>query len=744
MSNQVDLTLKIGSDLVGLKQAKTELDRFFAGLKAGFNLNLGAKLADVITGIPAAALNSLREYSALTENIVRETERSRGALGLSATAYQTYANTLASANQDASALGPALSTLSRTIGEAATGSTVAAAKLGAIGLTFEQLRGLAPEQQLEPVARRIEGLSDANVRDAAAADLLGRSYASLKPLLEALARDGFEGLAKKVEATTGLIKDEHSKAIDEAATRSENAGKRIAAALAPALATWKNMVASAKEYAANLIAGAPAAQAPLTSAQIGADVAREQAKGKTVEEIEALRSRELQAIDVLFADDPYLDVIKARVDAFEAAIVEARGEQAATNALVVTQTAEADKKALTSFETNFRQRLALEQAIAQSRREQSGKQIQQDIEDQRAARRQQFTADQAKLARDLAVTETAISQIEADRFKTTLQKETEIQPLLKAENKLIADRIELLSKELATNSTLTPAERQQLQDKIDQLEKELARIQGKQTTTAPLNFSGQMSADLTKLRDSWGTTSQQISGFITNGIGTAIDGVSDGIYGLITKTKTWGQVGLQVGAQILQSLIKTGVQIVANSALGLTAQKTQQATAATTGPSIAASYAPASAAVNTATYGSSAVIGAAAAAVAIGLIIGLLAAHKEGGPISGPGTGTSDSIIARLSDGEFVMRSAAVNAIGIDRMAYINRTGRLPGFAEGGSVSIPALSRLGSPAASAEQASLPPMYFHADARSAQRQAWANGDYDAVFVDVFRRVQHRLG
>jgi hypothetical protein len=36
----------------------------------------------------------------------------------------------------------------------------------------------------------------------------------------------------------------------------------------------------------------------------------------------------------------------------------------------------------------------------------------------------------------------------------------------------------------------------------------------------------------------------------------------------------------------------------------------------------------------------------------------------DGGAANGPGTGTSDSIPARLSDGEFVMTSDAVRGMG--------------------------------------------------------------------------------
>lgn len=57
----------------------------------------------------------------------------------------------------------------------------------------------------------------------------------------------------------------------------------------------------------------------------------------------------------------------------------------------------------------------------------------------------------------------------------------------------------------------------------------------------------------------------------------------------------------------------------------------------------------------------------------------------QGGYISGPGTGTSDSIPAMLSNGEYVLRSSAVDRIGIGTLNAMN-AGAVPHFAEGGSV----------------------------------------------------------
>ena len=56
-----------------------------------------------------------------------------------------------------------------------------------------------------------------------------------------------------------------------------------------------------------------------------------------------------------------------------------------------------------------------------------------------------------------------------------------------------------------------------------------------------------------------------------------------------------------------------------------------------------------------------------------------------GGEVSGPGTGTSDSIPAMLSNGEYVLNAQAVDALGVPFLNGLN-TGRFKGFASGGLV----------------------------------------------------------
>jgi hypothetical protein len=82
---------------------------------------------------------------------------------------------------------------------------------------------------------------------------------------------------------------------------------------------------------------------------------------------------------------------------------------------------------------------------------------------------------------------------------------------------------------------------------------------------------------------------------------------------------------------------------------------------------------------------------AAAVASALGFSGGGGVGFARGGAVHGPGSTTSDSVPARLSRGEFVVRAAAVKKYGLGLMAAINgmKFNGVRGFAEGGLVGEP-------------------------------------------------------
>jgi hypothetical protein len=70
--------------------------------------------------------------------------------------------------------------------------------------------------------------------------------------------------------------------------------------------------------------------------------------------------------------------------------------------------------------------------------------------------------------------------------------------------------------------------------------------------------------------------------------------------------------------------------------------------------------------------------------------VGKLLGFADGGLISGPGTGTSDSILAAVSNGEFVVRADAARE-NLPLLQMIN-AGQVPRFASGGMVGAPSLA----------------------------------------------------
>lgn len=73
-------------------------------------------------------------------------------------------------------------------------------------------------------------------------------------------------------------------------------------------------------------------------------------------------------------------------------------------------------------------------------------------------------------------------------------------------------------------------------------------------------------------------------------------------------------------------------------------------------------------------------------------VFGVSKKKATGGLITGPGTGTSDSIPAMLSNGEYVINAAAVQRLGTAYLDTINS----PHYAEGGQVGTPAMGVAGS------------------------------------------------
>jgi hypothetical protein len=116
----------------------------------------------------------------------------------------------------------------------------------------------------------------------------------------------------------------------------------------------------------------------------------------------------------------------------------------------------------------------------------------------------------------------------------------------------------------------------------------------------------------------------------------------------------------------------------------------------------------------------------------------------EGGMVAGPGTATSDSILARVSAGEYVMRARAVDHWGPRFMASLNALRSPFGFAGGGLVmpqrSLPRFAEGGLVAAGGGGA---PVHLHLGGHSFALSG-STGVVEALVVEARRQQVRSAG
>lgn len=171
------------------------------------------------------------------------------------------------------------------------------------------------------------------------------------------------------------------------------------------------------------------------------------------------------------------------------------------------------------------------------------------------------------------------------------------------------------------------------------------------------------------ITDAATTWRSEIGGIFGGLFETISDGFADAFADAIVFGENFGDairaVADQAIAALISALVKLGIQMVLNWALGETLAATATGAAVAQATIVGAAWTPAAIAASLATAGANsapAIAGMTAAAVAgEALFAASAVAAAEGGLIRGPGTGTSDSIPAMLSDKEFVVNAKAAN-----------------------------------------------------------------------------------
>jgi len=192
-------------------------------------------------------------------------------------------------------------------------------------------------------------------------------------------------------------------------------------------------------------------------------------------------------------------------------------------------------------------------------------------------------------------------------------------------------------------------------------------------------------------RQAHATTAQLMADLYSTaltGLGTAFSSILMDVNSIGSAFQTLGQTMAKVVADFVAQWIAG--QIL-TSLFGKQDASKDKANAAAS----AAAWAPAAVLRSLASAGANAVpamLGMAATAV-VGT--GIAKGFSTGGAVWGSGSGTSDSIPAWLSNGEYVLNANAARSLGLGTLEILN-TGKLPGFATGGLVTGPSLSTIES------------------------------------------------
>ena len=277
--------------------------------------------------------------------------------------------------------------------------------------------------------------------------------------------------------------------------------------------------------------------------------------------------------------------------------------------------------------------------------------------DRAAKDAQKLTEENATL--ELARVKAAEHAATINPLLTQAEQARQLIPLLQEETQAIQEQLNVYERR-AADPKLDDAARIEAEKQIVSLKTKEADVQQRIANLQAQTFSGELQRQMTQIASHWENVGMDFAHVTSGTITNAVSGLGNALTSIIVGTRSAGQafsefalsMATQFISSILEMILWAEVAIPILTWLGIVSGGSTVATGT---------------AVTTAAMGVASAISSSMGAA-------------TGGYISGPGTATSDSIPARLSDGEFVMRSAAVQHYGVHTMHALNSMR----FAEGG------------------------------------------------------------
>ncbi len=564
---QFEILLKMEADISQVKAATSAI----SGLRGGLDKLIGLRggLAGLLGGLSATAV--IGGMTRLTEQAVQlsgKIENARATIGTTAKEFQTFAGVLKDAGGGGEEFIGAISRVQKLVGEAAAGGKQAQDAFRAVGLSFSSLRAQSAAEQLESIAVALSKIPNESARAAASSDILGKSYAELRPLLDGLATKGFAGLSKEVEASRGMLSDEYSRALDQAKNRTEAAAEKMAKALTPIRILWEQIKAVAAESVANTVGVTP----------LDSTSTKEQIKERKARLAELRTRYDNLSRQAAFEVEDQIKFLEYRAQREEEQkkrqrILTQRAPAAGRNGGlregILMQFDENDanrrrEEAAADFDAALKKRQLLQASIEQGNadflRAQKEDQLRKVLEKKLSVEQDDF-----ELQQKLEALKSRIETIQGNRLIPERDKRNLLIAEYAKSNALIDERIAKLKQEQDVESD--PAARFAIRQKIESL----GRERGENSTAISQNSVGGFSNDFGEqvkiLRDGFVTIGQAAGNLVNVGFNGMVDQLTQAIVLTGNLSAAFNNLRMLLATEIVRAIVQMGAQWVATHLL---------------------------------------------------------------------------------------------------------------------------------------------------------------------------------
>jgi len=201
----------VNSDEAEKSISRTEEKAESLGSKLGNGIKTAAKWGTAIVGGATAAVGGLLAVTNQTAEYADEIDKLSERTGINREELQRWKYAAAQSGADIGKLEVGIKTLSGYMDDAMNGSKKATDAFAALGISVDDLRNKSQEEIFEEVMKSLGDMEQGATRNAIGADLLGRSYTELLPLLNA-GSDGMQELKDRADELGIVMSEEAVKA----------------------------------------------------------------------------------------------------------------------------------------------------------------------------------------------------------------------------------------------------------------------------------------------------------------------------------------------------------------------------------------------------------------------------------------------------------------------------------------------------------------------------------------------------